>query len=98
MHDMLFGNQAALNEPTLLRLASDLKLDMPAFTTCLHDPKMATLIRDHVDLAEALGVQGTPAFLVGRVNNGVFTDLRKMSGAQRLANFERVLDALIAGR
>ena len=98
MHDLLFGNQAALNEATPMRLASELELDIPAFTACLHDPKMAVLIHDQVDLAEALGVQGTPAFLVGRVNNGVFTDLRKMSGAQRLANFERVLDALIAGR
>ena len=96
MHGLLFDNQNTLGEQTFLKLASDLQLNGREFKECLQDPKVVAQIREQVRLGEAVGVQGTPAFLVGRVRNGVLTDAKAVTGAQPLSSFERVVDLLLA--
>ena len=91
MHGLLFDNQKALGEQTFQKLATDLQLKSEEFNQCLRDPKIVAQIREQVRLAEAAGVQGTPAFLIGRIRNGVLTGAKLMTGAQPLLNFERVV-------
>lgn len=95
MHNLLFDNQSALGEQTFLKLASDLQLNGRQFKQCLQDPKVVAQLREQVRLGEAVGVQGTPAFLIGRIRNGVLTDAKAISGAQPLSSFERVVDRFL---
>jgi protein-disulfide isomerase len=85
---VLFTKTNALDVANLKKYATDLKLDMNQFTTCLDSGKYAAAItKDMAEGAQA-GVTGTPAFFI----NGQF-----LSGAQPFAAFqdavEEALDA-----
>lgn len=96
MREVLFDSQSALRPETYIKLAAELGLNSDQFSACLQDPRVAARVRDEVKLGESLGVQGTPAFVIGRVREGILTNATLMSGAQPLANFEQLLDPLLA--
>jgi protein-disulfide isomerase len=79
-HDLLAQNkQLAL--PALKENARTLKLDTAAFDKCLDSGEKAPIIKVHQSEAQALGVQGTPTFVInGRFINGTpdYDGLRKI--------------------
>jgi protein-disulfide isomerase len=97
MHDLLFENQSKLGPALYPKLAAAAGLDRGRFESCLQDPKIKRQISERTALGDAAGVQGTPAFLIGRLKDGILTDARALSGAQPLSRFEQVLDPYIAG-
>ena len=96
MRDRLFDNQKALSPAAFSRVAGELRLDTVAFDKCLQDAGAVAIVRAHAKTGAAVGIDGTPTFLVGRVENGVLVKPTMITGAQPLATFERALDALIA--
>lgn len=82
-HDMIFNNQQSLGSPTfLLQAATELDLDMDAFTECLDEERYAGEVEgDYVD-GILNNISGTPAFYV----NGQF-----LSGALPYEVFERAV-------
>jgi protein-disulfide isomerase len=97
MHDALFGNQNSLGSELYLKLAGDLSLNREKFEACLANPKTKQKVAQHAELADQAGVQGTPAFLVGRLKNGVLTDARAISGARPATDFDKVLSKYLPG-
>lgn len=97
MHDALFDNQNRLGKELYLKLAGDLSLDKPKFEACLADPKVKQQVGERAALGDRAGVQGTPAFLIGRLKNGVLTDTRAISGARPIADFDKVLSKYLPG-
>jgi predicted DsbA family dithiol-disulfide isomerase/Skp family chaperone for outer membrane proteins len=70
-HDSLFGNQQDLTVDSLKRRAVELKLDAPAFNTCLDSGKHAETIKKDIVEGSRAGVSGTPAiFINGRLLSG----------------------------
>ncbi len=68
--DVLFRNQgtwglASEKEPILLNYAAGLGLDMDQFKSCLDSDKYADVVTANMELAKALGLDGTPSVLVG---------------------------------
>jgi protein-disulfide isomerase len=101
MHDLLFANQKSLATSDLSAYAERLKLTGPAFQSCLSGATAAK-VRSDAATGAAIGVTGTPAFLIGRLHaDGRVRVLDRLSGARPLADFERPLDkalATIAGK
>jgi protein-disulfide isomerase len=95
MHDELFASQATLGPAIYRKLAADLKLDSATFERCLAAPATKVRVAKHVALGQAMGINGTPAFLIGRVQDGKLVDGVSVSGAQPLSEFERVLAPLL---
>lgn len=67
---VLFRNQgtwglASDKEPLLLNYADGLGLDMDQFGKCLNSDKYADVVTANLQLAKALGLEGTPSVLVG---------------------------------
>jgi len=89
MHDKLFANQAALSVENLKQYAKDLGLDTAKFDKCLDNGEMASTVQKDFAAAQAVGVQGTPSFLIGNPSSGY----QKFVGAQPYANFKVVIDA-----
>ncbi|MDE2089846.1 MAG: DsbA family protein [Gammaproteobacteria bacterium] len=87
-HDILFAKQNALGSPDLKKYAQGLKLNMQRFDTCLDTD--ATVSRVAGDVAEGnrLGVSGTPTFFI----NGI-----RLSGAQPIARFKKLIDGALQG-
>lgn len=83
MKDFLFLNNRALSRADLERYAADLRLDSDRFRQALDDGRHRAKIEEDVRQAQALGISGTPAFLV----NG-----RLVSGAVPYEQLKQVLD------
>src|SRR5688572_8429684 len=79
----MFENQRALEDADLEKYAQAAGVNVGTWKTCYASPKYDAKIDGDQRQATALGARGTPAFFI----NG-----RYLSGAQPLANFERLID------
>jgi protein-disulfide isomerase len=64
MHDKLFANQASLSPDAYERYARELGLDVARFRRDMSDPKLKARVQDDMQLAQKVGVNGTPTFVV----------------------------------
>ena len=85
MHEVLFGNQDALEPEDLLSYARSTGLDVPRFVTELEDGvHLSKVTRDYQTGARS-GVRGTPTFFVnGRRHDGAW-DANSLIAASREA-------------
>ena len=82
-------NDGSLNRTLFLKLAQQLGMDIPAFTTCIDTNKYASQVAQEKTVASAAGVDSTPVFFI----NG-----RQIMGAQPYANFQSVIDGLLSAK
>jgi len=99
MHDTLFANQHALQPERLVGHANALGLEPVAFPTCLDSGKHAARIRADLDEAQNLGLNGTPAFLIG-VNgpDGKVKMVKFVNGARPYPDFKAAIEAALAAQ
>ncbi|MBL8805590.1 MAG: DsbA family protein [Rhodospirillales bacterium] len=64
-HDALLGFRGQLDEAGVFRLAGQAGLDIEKLRRDMDAPGIAALIQRNMALAQALGISGTPAFVVG---------------------------------
>jgi protein-disulfide isomerase len=84
MHDKLFGNQQALDRPSLEKYAQELGLDMGKFKEALDSGKFKQAVTADMQSANSLGGgMGTPTFFI----NG-----RKIAGAMPVEAFASIID------
>ncbi|MBD2387923.1 DsbA family protein [Cylindrospermum sp. FACHB-282] len=82
-HDALFTNQKQLGEALYLDIAKNLNLDLVTFKS---DRNLAdTAIQKDLQLAQNLGLSGTPSFVINNKN---------FSGAVQLSEIEGILQAV----
>jgi len=96
MHDMLFEKQNEWNKKETTealslfsQYASNMKLDMEVFDSCLTSGKHIDEIKKDLEDGRDYGVTGTPGFFVGNDQIG-FVELK---GAQPFESFKKVIDA-----
>jgi protein-disulfide isomerase len=87
-HDGLFAYQDKLGEAYYLELAEKIGLDMDKFNRDRNSPEAQAAIDQDVALAEALGIRGTPTFIMN--------DLLIPGGAP-LSFFEEAISRFKAG-
>ncbi len=81
MHDLLYRNQAALDEESLLDYADDLELDLEQFASDLAEHRHAPKIQEHVTSGIRSGVNGTPTFFVNGLRHDGSFDLETLAAA-----------------
>ncbi|MBI9045541.1 MAG: thioredoxin domain-containing protein [Anaerolineaceae bacterium] len=67
--DIVFANVnnpkiVGLNKSVLISFAEKLNLNMPDFKKCLNDKKYPQRVKDDIEYARSIGLEGTPSFLV----------------------------------
>lgn len=82
-HDRLFAEQPSFERDDLIAYAVEVGLDRAAFVRCLDERRFAAAVEADVAQARALGITGTPTFLV----NG-----RTLIGAHPIETFRSVID------
>lgn len=65
MHKALFENKGPANEANALKLAEKIGLDMAKLKTDMNGPEVRAEIEKTKKLAQKMGINGTPHFLVG---------------------------------
>jgi protein-disulfide isomerase len=88
-HDQIFDNQESLSEELLIQVASNLALDINAFTACQSDPQTEALLQKNIEWGNSVKVEFTPTIIV----NG-----HKLGSAMAPAQLEALLDYLRAER
>ena len=64
-HKKVMGGRGAVNKASLLRIADALGIDTAAVEAAMEAKAVSSAIRENYELAEQLGIRGTPAFVVG---------------------------------
>ena len=95
MHEKLFQNPKKINQKGYQLLASELELNADNFSQCLEDPAQMRRVESDIALGNSLGITGTPAFIIGRIEDGKLTDLKALTGALPFSSFTRVIDKMI---
>lgn len=98
MHDSLFARQNALSDPVLLDRAKTLGFDTKQFGECFSSDKYKDEIQKGVAEAQKLGVQATPTFFIGTIDqSGEIVNISKrIVGAKPYAEFQAALDEVLA--
>jgi protein-disulfide isomerase len=64
-HQKLLGGRGAADQARALAVAKEVGFDMPRLLKDLNSPEVKTTIDEDMTLADALGVSGTPSYVVG---------------------------------
>lgn len=88
-HDRLFDEQPRFERDRLVRYARELGLDASAFAACLDEHRHADAVEADARQARALGVTGTPTFLI----NG-----RMLVGAHPIETFRELIAEALRDR
>ena len=76
MHQKLFTEPGKADKDKALRVAGELGLDVPQLEKDMEDPSIQQSLDQTKDLAQKLGLQGTPLYLIGdRIIPGAPDDL-----------------------
>jgi protein-disulfide isomerase len=76
MHQKLFTEPGKADKDKAMRVATELGLDIPQLEKDMQDPSIQQSLDEAKDLAQKLGLQGTPLYLIGdRVVPGAPDDL-----------------------
>lgn len=98
-HDEIFkrttSNGTGLDDAKIQTIASDLKLNIGTFTTCLSDKAMMDEVKKDIADGSAAGATGTPTFLIGKTTNDGNIKGDLLIGAQPFAAFQAVIDPLL---
>lgn len=98
-HDEIFkrttSNGTGLDDIKIKTIASDLKLNMGTFTTCLSDTAKADEVKKDIADGSAAGASGTPTFLIGKSTSDGKVDGDLLVGAQPFPAFQAVIDPLL---
>lgn len=98
LREKLIVHSDRLDPDALLEHGKAVGVDMAPFRACLDSAKYADGLRKGVDAARALGISGTPTFVIGRTARGEVVEGVKVVGAQPSGNFEREIEALLGAR
>ncbi len=64
-HRALMDHKGKLDEDVVMSIAKDQDIDTDALTTAMKDPQVDAKIARSFQIAQALGITGTPAFIIG---------------------------------
>lgn len=83
LHNALIKFRGPLNEQAILKLATDTGLNAEQLKKDMADPKVENTLRKNFELARALDLSGTPAFIIGD---------RLIPGAADQATIKQLID------
>lgn len=96
MHDIIFVNIKEIDVPSLKKYAGKIGLKTSKFDSCLESGKFADQVEKDANDGQAVGIKGTPGFVVGKVDRDKMTVTGKIvSGAFPYNTFKDQIDALL---
>jgi protein-disulfide isomerase len=92
MHEVLFRNQRALAATQLVEHAQAAGVDGTKLEECLASGRFAARVAKGIADGAAIGVRGTPSFVIGRTTAGDVVQGTAIRGAQPVEVFRRIID------
>jgi len=96
MHATLFDDHAEAGGTSVLALVGALGMDAEEFSRCFASSGARSQVAEDVAQADALGLAGTPAFLIGRRQpDGRVRVLKIIDGARPASEFQSAIEAAL---
>lgn len=93
MHDKLFRNQKKLLVADLKSYAKELRMDTAKFNSCLDSSKHAAIVKNNFNQGVAIGISGTPSFILGRLTPSGTVEGVLMRGALPFSAFTAAIES-----
>jgi protein-disulfide isomerase len=87
VRDWLSSHPDNLTNDAILSAATQTGVDGPSFQACLESDRHRADVQQDIADAKAIGITGTPGFVIGRSSNGILEGI-KIVGAQSYEAFE----------
>lgn len=81
VHDLLFAASGALSAELLTQISVETGIDLAALDAGMRSPEVTAILAETMALAQSLGVQGTPALVIGDSFFGGGLDATEMANA-----------------
>ena len=94
MRHVMIVNAEALKADNLVTYAANVKMDVPKFKGCLESDKFKAQIDQDIAEGGVAGVQGTPSFVIGYLENDKLQGIR-LVGAQPYAQFDAKIQEML---
>jgi len=91
MNDLLFSQQGELGGDLYQEAAKSLGLNEDKFLTCLKLEEQEQEVAADLASGKQIGIDGTPTFFVGLIQDGQVVDAKKIVGAQRFTTFSQLI-------
>jgi protein-disulfide isomerase len=98
MHDILFENQGSMETENLKGYAERLGLNMDDFNKCLEQSRYTNEVKNDIQAGEGAGVQGVPAFIIGRTTDDGNIKGKFIRGAHPYLTFETAIEEILKGK
>ncbi|MCE9648827.1 MAG: DsbA family protein [Parvibaculum sp.] len=85
MHQALYRNKGDLDEQRIMEIAKEVGLDIAKLRRDMADPEISKTIARNEKLADALGVKGTPGFIIGGKSHPGALDAEELAAAVKEA-------------
>lgn len=92
LHDLLFEHHNDLAPARLRQLAREAGVKLAPFEDCLADGRYLKPVRQSGALAAALGIRGTPTFIIGPTRDDGTVQGRKLVGAHPAQVFAEAIE------
>jgi len=97
MHDRLFANPKAVDSKSLAGYAQAIGLNLATFRSCVESDRHTAEIRQAMKAGSALGISGTPTFVIGVVESDDKVKVVKViTGAKPYLAFKDAIDGALA--
>lgn len=96
--DALFEMTSQLSEEKLTKLAKNMSVDSEQFNACRQNKETANQVISSLKYGAELGINSTPTFFVGKLQDGKLTDYEIVDGAKPFEQFKQVIDSKISGK
>ncbi len=92
MYKNTLANGKGIPAATLDKLIADQGVGASAIKTCAASEAVKSEISDDIDAATQIGIEGTPSFVIGKLDAQGNVKGEVVVGAQPLASFEKIVD------
>lgn len=94
LRHVMIVNAEALSQDKLVDYAASIQMDVPKFKACVAADKFKKQIDQDIAEAAVAGVQGTPTFVIGRLENDQIEGVRVV-GAMPYAQFDAKIQEML---
>jgi protein-disulfide isomerase len=92
--ELLFAIGTGFNQEFVDAMPESLDIDQESFTTCLKDMEQHNAITASVNMAQRLGIQATPAFIIGKREGDGVINYEVVTGAGSIERFTEIFSSL----
>ena len=95
MNNLLFSKQPELGDELYRQSAQSLGLNMEQFLACVNLDAHEEEVSADLAYGQQIGIDGTPTFFVGRVQDGLLVEAKRIVGAVGLEAFAKIINPLL---